>query len=80
VRAVPLMAALVGLGAMVIALSKYLLDTYSQATIAVAVPATVLVGATAALPYWIQKRRCARQVSGGVNTASDMIDSPSSDA
>jgi hypothetical protein len=53
--------ALIVIVAMAIVVVKYLFDTYSATTFLVAIPATVLVVATAGVPYLVQRRRCARE-------------------
>jgi len=49
-------------------LVKYLFDTFSQTTLIVAFPTVILVVATALVPYWIQRRRCAREARRGTST------------
>ena len=52
--------AMIAIAAMTIIVAKYLFDTYSATTFLVAIFATVLVVATAGIPYLVQRRRCAR--------------------
>ncbi len=47
-------------GAMVLALLKYLFDTYSHSSIVVALLSSLLVITTLAIPCLMHRRRCAR--------------------
>ena len=47
-------------GAMLLALLKYLFDTYSHSSIVVAFLSSLLVIATLAIPCIVHRKRCAR--------------------
>jgi FtsH-binding integral membrane protein len=46
---------------MALAVANYLRDTYSHASILVAVLASLIVAVTVAIPYWQARRMCARK-------------------
>jgi hypothetical protein len=53
--------AMIVIVAMMIVVAKYLFDTYSATSFLVAIPATVVVIATTAIPYLVKRWRCARE-------------------
>ena len=55
--------AMIVIVAMAIVVAKYLFDTYRGTGLLVAVLATVLVVVTAGIPYWVHRRRCAREAA-----------------